>query len=113
MPSMLFFGCISLITGEVRTFSCVLVVCALLVWTVFFCGGLVFYLSSLDTGGVWTLLLVFWLPSTALHVGLLFPVLGLCLWAFLFEMLFLEFWNFLASISVCWEHSCYLAVGPS
>ena len=102
-----------MITGEVRTFSCVLVVCALLVWTVFFCGGLVFYLSSLDTGGVWTLLLVFWLPSTALHVGLLFPMLGLCLWAFLFEMLFLEFWNFLASISVCWEHSCYLAVGPS
>ena len=67
---------------------------------VFFCGGLAFYLSSLDTGWVWTLLLVFWLPSTALHVGLFFLVLGLCLWAFLLEMLFLEFWNFLASLSV-------------
>ena len=53
---------------------------------VFSCGGLAFCLSSLDAGGVWTLLLVFWLPSTALHVGLFFPVVGLCLWAFLFEM---------------------------
>lgn len=78
-----------------------------------FCGGLAFCLSSLDTGGVWTLLLVFWLPSTVLHVGLFFPVVGLCLWAFLFEMLFVEFWNFPASIALCLEHSCYLAIGPS
>ena len=43
----LFFGRISLITGEVRTFSCFLVICALRAWTVCMFSCLLLWWSGL------------------------------------------------------------------